>query len=79
MIDTPEIIPVPEQPQPQKNLTPVAIKPTKRPIFDPEREGKEEAPERKRGRANRGDPEQADNTAPTSVDPELGTRLDIRA
>ena len=81
MIELPEIIPIPEVPEPKKNLTPAAIKPTGPALFDPERDGREDLPERKRNRSKRfidaNDPE--DSSPARSTDPSRGTRVDIRA
>lgn len=80
-VNVPEIIPIPLQPEVQKNLTPAAVKRSEPPIFDPEREdGSEEEREKRRksGRRAQRHPQNPDDP-PQSNEPGRGTRINIRA
>ncbi len=79
-MNVPEIIPIPLQPEVQKNLTPAAVKRSEPPIFDPERDGGSEKREKRRksGRRARRNPRSPDDR-PQSDEPDRGTRINIRA
>ncbi len=79
-MEVPETIPIPQQPEVQKNLTPAAVKRSEPPIFDPERDGSDEKPRKKRKRGHRSghEPgEQDDRSQPD--DPDRGGRINILA
>ncbi len=79
-MDIPEAIPIPQQPEVQKNLTPAAVKRSEPPIFNPERDGTDEQPKKKRKRGyrtGREPGEQDDASQPD--DPDRGRRIDILA
>ncbi|MCH7598224.1 MAG: hypothetical protein IH881_04770 [Myxococcales bacterium] len=81
-MDVPDSIPIPVQPEPQKNLIPAAVKRSEPPIFDPERDGSGEGHRKKR--RTRRDPtatsheHEPENQDPAG-EPDRGSRINIRA
>lgn len=80
-MDVPEIIPIPLQPEVQKNLTPSAVKRSEPPIFDPEQDGNHEEHKKKRKSGHSGGQRNSRDEAeqPQPSESGRGSRINIRA
>ncbi len=78
-MDVPEVIPLPIAPEPQKGISPSAVKRSHPPFHDPRKQG-EAPPHRERERRREREPQ--GHVTPDEVAPNedvRGTRIDLRA
>lgn len=79
-MEVPESIPIPLEPEIQKNLIPAAVKRSEPPFFEPEREGNGErqGKKRKRGRDGKAGAHEPEHRAPVD-ESGRGVHINIRA